>query len=359
MEHMSGVEMDDALSILQPECRRRMVLDLVDLHDQLYRLRSDVSGSIYHGIGGFLDDCDLLGRSTSASLKFSRSPRWNSLSEKLLHSLKTLCNHPLNNGYRLGPVNDINLLQFKLAVPTPEQTMPVFTSKDYVKLLAFNGNPTTRSDDDFPARELCVELLFHVQNLYSNSSLLGPSTDTNKFFFSHGDLHGGNILVDPETGALTGIIDWETAAFRPLWACMVGPGWFREDRERFLTSDADPENFEFDMSGGAELRALFRAELHQRNPDLFACFLGGIELRGILDGACDLPRPVGSPDIFISRYHRLGYWNEARRGPFPCDMNAWRRRRYQLDVIERVRSSPLILAYYSIYFVAYRKEKKP
>ncbi len=98
---------------------------------------------------------------------------------------------------------------------------------------------------------------------------------------------------------------------------MAGPGWFQEGRERFLTTDADPENFEFDMSGGAELRALFRTELHKRNPDLFTCFLGGIELRGILDGACDLPRPVGSPEIFIYRYHNLGYWNEARRGPFP------------------------------------------
>ncbi len=216
MEHMAGVEMDDALPILQPECRHRMILDLVDLHDQLYRLRSDVSGSIYHSvwvaswtIAIFWADQILRHRSSPGPL------RWNSLSEKFLHLLNTLCTHRMNNGYRLGPLNDINLLQFKLVVPTPEQTRPVFTSKDYVKLLAFNGNPTTRSDDDFPARDLCVELLFHVQNLYSNSPLLGPSTDTNKFFFSHGDLHGGNILVDPQTGALTGIIDWEAAALSP------------------------------------------------------------------------------------------------------------------------------------------------
>lgn len=347
MEHMAGVEMDDALPILKPAHRRRLALDIVDLHDQLSRLTADGCGSIYHSMGGFQDNCGLSRESTSASTKCSRSLRWNTLSDKLLRSLSSLCSHPLGNGYQLGPLNDINLLQFNLAVPSPAQTMPVFTSEDYVKLLAFNGNPTTRSDDDFPAREMCVDLFLHVQNLYPNSPLLGPSrVDTSKFFFSHGDLHGGNIIVDPKSGALTGLIDWEAAGFRPLWACMAGAGWFREDRQRFLASDADPENFEYDMSGGAELRALFRAELHKRNPDLFACFLGGIELRGIKNGACDLPRPVGSPDIFLSRYHRLGYWDEARRGAFPCDMKAWRSRRYQLDVIERVRSSFLIMGYY-------------
>ncbi len=346
MEHMSGVEMDVALPILQPECRRRLALELIDLHDQLYRLRSDVCGSIYHGIGVYDDNCDLLGRSTSTPLKFPRSLRWNSLSKKSLHSLKSFCKHPIGNGYRIGPLNDINILQFYLAVPSPEQTMPVLTSEDYVKLLAFNGNPTTRSDNDFPARELCLELLFHVQNLYPNSPFLGPSTDTGKFFFSHGDLHGANILVDPKTGALTGIIDWEAAAFRPLWACMAGPGWFKEDRQRFLTSDADPQDFEYDMSGGAELRAFFRAELHKQNPDLFTCFFGGIELRGILNGACDLPGPVGSPHIFISRYQRLGYWNETRRGDFPCDMKTWGRRIHQANMIERVSSGLLIMENY-------------
>ena len=26
------------------------------------------------------------------------------------------------------------------------------------------------------------------------------------------------ILIDPQSGAITGIIDWEAAAFPPLWA---------------------------------------------------------------------------------------------------------------------------------------------
>ncbi|KJA17531.1 hypothetical protein HYPSUDRAFT_206125 [Hypholoma sublateritium FD-334 SS-4] len=334
MEHMPGMMMDDALPTLQPAHLRRLAHDLVDLHDQLSKLRADGCGSIYHSTGDF-------GPSTFASKRCSRSLRWNLPPKELLRSMNNLCAHRLDDGYRLGPLNDINLLQFKLAVPPPAQTMPVSTSEDYVKLLAFNGSPTTRSDDDPPASEMCVELFLHVQNLYPNSPFLGPSVDAEKFFFSHGDLHGANILVDPKSGAVTGLIDWEAAAFRPLWACMAGVGWFREDRQRFLTSDVDPENFEDDVSGDAELRALFRTELHNRNPDLFACFLGGVELRGILNGACDLPRPAGSPDIFLSRYLRLGFWNEARRGPFPCDMNAWRRRRYQLDVVERERQQAL------------------
>jgi hypothetical protein len=36
--------------------------------------------------------------------------------------------------------------------------------------------------------------------------VFGPSSDD--FHFSHGDLHEGNILIDPQSGAITGVIDW-------------------------------------------------------------------------------------------------------------------------------------------------------
>ena len=118
------------------------------------------------------------------------------------------CNHSINDGYNLGPLNDISLLRYNLVVPSPSQTLPTFTSHDYVKLIAFNGNPSARSDYDLPTREQCVELFQSIHNLYPNSTVLGPSANAFNFRFSHGDLHDGNILVDPQSGAITGTVDF-------------------------------------------------------------------------------------------------------------------------------------------------------
>ncbi|KAF7975122.1 hypothetical protein HWV62_10417 [Athelia sp. TMB] len=343
MEHMPGVEMGDAWGDLQLPQKRRLALDLVDLYDQLSRLKADGCGGIYHSASS-VDDRDLLATSGSNSfeVKRPRSRRWASLYPESLHMLKSHCNLSINDGYRLGPLHDISLLKYRLVVPSPSQTLPVFTSNEYVKLVAFNGNPSTRSDYDFPTREKCVELFQRIHDLYPNSTLFGPPADTSKFHFSHGDLHDGNILIDPHSGAITGIIDWESAGFRPLWAEVCGAGWFEEDSQRFIIGSDDPGNFEDDDgSEDAQLRAFFRTELHRKNPDLFACFLGGVELRAVLHAAVDDPRPIGETDIFLNRYHRLGYWNEGRRGAFPWDMEAWQHRRMDLDEMDEKRIDAL------------------
>ncbi|KZP03498.1 hypothetical protein FIBSPDRAFT_844921, partial [Athelia psychrophila] len=343
MEHMSGVEMGEAWDDLQLPQKRRLALDLIDLYDQLFQLKADGCGGIYHSVRS-VDDYGLFATSISdlSKVKHPRSQRWRPLSPKSLRLLRSHCSHPNGDGYELGPLHDISLLNYRLVVPSPSQTLPVFTSNDYVKLIAFNGSPSTRSDYDLPTREKCVELFQSIHNLYSNSPVLGPSADTSSFRFSHGDLHDGNILIDPQSGAITGIIDWESAAFRPFWAEVCGVGWFEEDSQRFIIGSDDPGNFEDDTEPeDVELRAFFRTELHRKNPDLFSSFLGGIELRAVLLAAGDDPRPLGETDIFLSRYHRLGCWQEDRRGAFPWDMQAWLHRRMDLDEINAKRVDAL------------------
>lgn len=300
MEYLPGVELGEAWDQLQYHQKETLARNLVDVYDQLSRLKSDGCGGIYHSTHP-MDHFDLSSR---------KSPRWAPLSLESLRLLRSHCNHSFHNGYALGPIHDIPLINYRLKVPSPSQTMPTFTSDEYFKLLAYNGNPTTRSDYDFPTREKCVELFQSIQRLYPNSSLFGPS-DESKFHFSHGDLHDGNILIDPQSGAITGIIDWEAAAFRPLWAGICGVGWFEEDRQRFIIGSDDPRNFEDDVDPeDVKLRAFFRTELHRKNPDLFSCFVGGVELRAVLHAAADCPRPVGETGIFLKRYHELGYWEE-------------------------------------------------
>jgi hypothetical protein len=159
-------------------------------------------------------------------------------------------------------------------------------------------------------------------------------------------LHSGNILVNPTTGKITGIVDWECAGFRPWWTDVAGVGWLDEDRERFLFGTDRPTNFADDDSNSSNpesdsrLRAFFRMELYKRNLDLFSCFLGGVEMRALLHAATDEPRPEGESAIFLRLYEETGCWNQSRRGPFPFDMAAWQWTRFTLDEQDTVRLSP-------------------
>ena len=44
-------------------------------------------------------------------------------------------------------------------------------------------------------------------------------------------------MIDPDTGAITGVIDWEMAGFRSAWLSAVAAGWFNDDSEHFLMTD--------------------------------------------------------------------------------------------------------------------------
>jgi hypothetical protein len=110
MEHMSGTEMGEAWDDLQLPQKRRPALDLIDLYGQLFRLKAGGCGSIYQST--LVDDYDLLAKPTSdlSRIKHPRSLRWAPLSAKSLRMLRSHCNYPINNGYELGPLNDISLL---------------------------------------------------------------------------------------------------------------------------------------------------------------------------------------------------------------------------------------------------------
>ena len=59
MEHVLGVELGDAWDDLQFPEKQRLALDIIDLYDQLFNLKADGCGSIYHSINS-VNDYDLL-----------------------------------------------------------------------------------------------------------------------------------------------------------------------------------------------------------------------------------------------------------------------------------------------------------
>ena len=342
MECMPGAELREAWKELDYGKKARFA---VDMYDQLSKLRADGCGAIYHSTRR---STDIITSVTPYSSQIIRSPRWKPLSSNSLRSLRAHCDHSLHDGnglYEIGPLQDGALLQYEVFVPSPSQTPAVFSTADYIRLLAYNGFPSTRSSYDKPTRDKVVELFQGLHTLYPRHPLFGPSVDPFIFRFCHGDLHHRNILIDPRTGKITGIIDWECAGFRPWWTDVAGVGWLAEDQERFLFGTSRPNNFTDDKSdsliSGSDscLRAFFRIELYKRNPDLFSCFLGGVEMSALLHAATDLPKPVGESEIFLRLYDEAGYWDRSRRGPFPFDMTAWQWTHITLDEMEVVRPS--------------------
>lgn len=62
------------------------------------------------------------------------------------------------------------------------------------------------------------------------------------YTFTHGDLSYGNIMV--KDGSVTGIIDWETAAYMPVWCeslCVSFSGCEEDEEWRMLLRNYMPD----------------------------------------------------------------------------------------------------------------------
>src|SRR5690349_17315599 len=55
-----------------------------------------------------------------------------------------------------------------------------------------------------------------LTKLYDNlDSIYGHSEDESEIVLCHFDLHSGNIMIDPSTLEITGVLDWERASSYP------------------------------------------------------------------------------------------------------------------------------------------------
>ena len=59
--------------------------------------------------------------------------------------------------------------------------------------------------------------------------IVAPISSSERFVLAHLDLSLENILVDPETGAVTGIVDWEFSGFVPDWMALAPPSWISDE----------------------------------------------------------------------------------------------------------------------------------
>jgi serine/threonine protein kinase len=93
----------------------------------------------------------------------------------------------------------------------------------------------TAAQNTFPdSTEAWVRWKVHAYLCSILSSYVEP--DVNQFILAHTDLNPSNILVDPQTGAITDIIDWEFACTVPLQAPEHFPLLLRQ---RVFTNEFD------------------------------------------------------------------------------------------------------------------------
>ncbi len=102
--------------------------------------------------------------------------------------------------------------------------------------------------------ELCNDYLEALPTIFptQNSVSEGP------FVLCHEDLNQGNILVDPESFAITGLIDWEIISIVPLWQARSFPKLFdgidpadsvmfgESDEDRVVEEPPRPENYDIE-----------------------------------------------------------------------------------------------------------------
>ena len=86
-------------------------------------------------------------------------------------------------------------------------------------------------------------LHWKVHNYLSSILISYVKSEVDKFYLAHTDLNLCNILIDPKTGSITGIIDWEFACTVPAQATDHFPLLLRKDRfiEEFQDTYDDPE----------------------------------------------------------------------------------------------------------------------
>lgn len=225
--------------------------------------------------------------------------------------------------FRIGPMNDVTLLDYPNQVPA-SLCGPFDSEFDFLEAFAFRGRPPTRPNNklDRWAFNKVFEVYHTIRPLYRG--FIGSSSDLpdETFHFSHGDLSSWNILVDPQSGTITGVIDWEMAGFRPAWLAAVAGGWFNDDQDRFLMTDDQSRHLEYgdDKLGDAELRSHFRLQLAGRNMELFCHYWLGPELRAIFYACCHAY--PGNAEIWLEKYEKHE-WDLELRGPFPFDLMGW------------------------------------
>lgn len=307
MQYMPGQCLGDCFETLDISQKRRTAKDLAAIIHSLYSITATHCGSL-------LSDCTL---SDAPTHHYGESPTVSS----------TVASATTAGRFVVGPANDFAFTESLESVHAQSEGRgPFHSERRYLEAVAFSGIPPGPPLSLKFRRylfERVLEIYDTVRALYTAATPPGfVASSDNVFHFSHGDISGSNLLIDPATGAITAVLDWEAAGFRPAWLAAKAGSWFDDDDQRFVMSyyqDA-PERYEGDTQEDAKLRQYFRAQMGECSPELLWHFDKGAELRSIFGALSEHVPSVVSR--WMEKYQKYG-WDETERGSFPFPMDSW------------------------------------
>ena len=300
MDYVPGKRFVDCFEELNYDQKNKTATDLALIMSEIFSFTSSHCGSL------------LRDQSLASHQRSRRYSDLGPISTKESHSEVS------DGSFLIGPVSDITFLEHKKIIP-PAKCGPFGTERQFLEAFAYLGSPGTRPTDEYTrsAFEKLLEVYEVVRPEYPVSK-----GDLATFHFAHADLSVANVLLDPDTGAVTGIIDWEMAGFRPAWLAAAYPTWFDDDSCRFVMEDhqdSGPNGYGDETEDDAQLRQHFNTEMEARNRYLFLHNGQGVELRAIFYNLCnEFP---GIVETWFEPYE-MYHWDADTR-PFPFDLMQW------------------------------------
>jgi hypothetical protein len=308
MEYMPGTILEDCYEKFNEEQARRTGEDIARIMFSLFRITADACGCI-------------MPMSTAESAQPS-SPYTISVSGSPLSSVPADRLGMPSSRLTIGPVNDIAFLDYPAQLPS-EICGPFKSERDWMEAFAFLGSPRTRTAGEtgleLDPMEKTMDIYEVVSDLYWSHSKPG---DKGRFHLAHGDLSHWNILVNPESGSVTGILDWEMAGFRPAWLAAVGGAWLDDDSQKFIMVDHQSGRRNYAKYSAVDIvnQERFRAQLGEFDPELLHHHSQGTELRAFFYACCNTFS--SNTSMWMKKYAEIE-WPLMNRGPFPFDFESW------------------------------------
>lgn len=105
------------------------------------------------------------------------------------------------------------------------------------------GRVDDDSDYGSDFEEEVPEMMEGCQQYLDFLSSICPENDNTLSFLYHHDLNSANILVDPKTFAITGIVDWETINILPKWRATDYPEFLKSSDPASNTEPPIPSSY--------------------------------------------------------------------------------------------------------------------
>ncbi|GJE96622.1 kinase-like protein [Phanerochaete sordida] len=311
MDLVDGELFSPGLGKLTVEQQKTTAADMARIMEQMYSLTATQCGSM-------LFDCSL--RDDQRAVRYTGHADGTDRAPQA-PSYRTARVEGPSGTFILGPVNEPIFLDYDEPI-SAASSGPFATEREYLEAIAYLGIPATRraSKGQRWSYERTFEIYDAVRtSIYHN---LDPVAGAPIFYFAHNDFSSRNILLDPATGHITGVIDWEMAGFVAGWYAAAPGGSFDDDYRRFIFDDwmDAPLGYADERPDAALVREHFREELKRLNPRLFDNYWRGVELRAIRANL-GVTYPTNLM-LWLGKYAKY-HWKVTARGPLPFDMKTW------------------------------------